>query len=57
MPTINQLVRKGRERATKKPTAPILQGCPHEARCVPERQNDRRPRSLTLLCGKSRESA
>ena len=26
MPTINQLVRKGRERAAKKPTAPILQG-------------------------------
>ena len=30
MPTINQLVRKGRERATKKPTAPILQGCPQK---------------------------
>ena len=30
MPTINQLVRKGRERVTKKPTAPILQGCPQK---------------------------
>ena len=30
MPTINQLVRKGRERAAKKPTAPILQGCPQK---------------------------
>ena len=30
MPTINQLVRKGRERATHKSTAPILQGCPQK---------------------------
>ena len=30
MPTINQLVRKGRERAVKKSTAPILQGCPQK---------------------------
>jgi small subunit ribosomal protein S12 len=28
MPTINQLVRKGRERARKKATTPALQGCP-----------------------------
>ena len=26
MPTINQLVRKGREKTTNKSTAPILQG-------------------------------
>ena len=28
MPTINQLIRKGRERVEKKTTAPILQKCP-----------------------------
>ena len=39
MPTINQLVRKGRERATKKSTAPISAGLPSEARCVSEREN------------------
>ena len=67
MPTINQLVRKGRERVTKKPTAPILQGCPQKRGvCLsvktqtPKKPNSARlrlPRSLTLLCGKSRESA
>lgn len=31
MPTINQLVRKGREKTTNKSTAPILQGCPRSA--------------------------
>ena len=30
MPTINQLVRKGREKATNKSTAPILQSCPQK---------------------------
>ena len=30
MPTINQLVRKGREKTTNKSTAPILQGCPQK---------------------------
>ena len=30
MPTINQLVRKGREKAANKSTAPILQGCPQK---------------------------
>ncbi len=30
MPTINQLVRKGREKTTHKSTAPILQGCPQK---------------------------
>ena len=30
MPTINQLIRKGREKATNKSTAPILQGCPQK---------------------------
>ena len=30
MPTINQLIRKGREKATKNSTAPILQGCPQK---------------------------
>ncbi|MBQ7655395.1 MAG: 30S ribosomal protein S12, partial [Clostridia bacterium] len=28
MPTINQLIRKGREKVVNKSTAPILQGCP-----------------------------
>lgn len=30
MPTINQLVRKGRKKVTKKNTAPALQGCPQK---------------------------
>ncbi len=30
MPTINQLVRKGREIQSKKNTAPALQGCPQK---------------------------
>ena len=30
MPTINQLIRKGREDVVKKSTAPILQGCPQK---------------------------
>ena len=35
MPTINQLVRKGREKTTNKSTA-----LPSEARRLPERQDD-----------------
>ena len=30
MPTINQLIRKGREKVVNKSTAPILQGCPQK---------------------------
>jgi len=30
MPTINQLVRKGRKQKTKKVTAPALKGCPQK---------------------------
>jgi small subunit ribosomal protein S12 len=30
MPTINQLVRKGRERVRKKASTPALQGCPQK---------------------------
>ena len=30
MPTINQLVRKGRKRKVKKTTAPALKGCPQK---------------------------
>ena len=30
MPTINQLIRKGREKITVKSTAPILQNCPQK---------------------------
>ncbi len=30
MPTINQLVRKGREKEEKKSTAPALKGCPQK---------------------------
>ncbi len=30
MPTISQLVRKGRERVQKKPTTPALRGCPQK---------------------------
>ncbi|SMC28191.1 SSU ribosomal protein S12P [Desulfacinum hydrothermale DSM 13146] len=30
MPTINQLVRKGRQKVRKKPTTPALQSCPQK---------------------------
>ena len=30
MPTINQLVKQGRERQVKKSTTPIMQQCPHK---------------------------
>ena len=30
MPTINQLIHKGREKITVKSTAPILQNCPQK---------------------------
>ena len=30
MPTINQMIRKGREKVTSKPKAPILQKCPQK---------------------------
>ena len=30
MPTINQLIRKGREKAANKSTSPILQSCPQK---------------------------
>lgn len=30
MPTINQMIRKGREKQTSKPKAPILQKCPQK---------------------------
>jgi small subunit ribosomal protein S12 len=30
MPTINQLVRKGRSRDKKKPKSPLLEGCPQK---------------------------
>ena len=30
MPTINQLIRKGRQKAANRSTAPILQGCPQK---------------------------
>jgi small subunit ribosomal protein S12 len=30
MPTINQLIRKGRKRKIKKPKAPLLEKCPHK---------------------------
>ena len=30
MPTINQLIRKGREKVVTKSTAPILQKCPQK---------------------------
>lgn len=30
MPTINQLVRRGREKTANRSTAPILQGCPQK---------------------------
>ena len=30
MPTINQLIRKGREKVVNKSTAPILQKCPQK---------------------------
>jgi small subunit ribosomal protein S12 len=30
MPTINQLIRKGRKKLRKKPKAPLLEACPHK---------------------------
>ena len=30
MPTINQLIRKGREKVTSKSNSPILQSCPQK---------------------------
>lgn len=30
MPTVSQLIRKGRKKQTKKTNAPALQGCPHK---------------------------
>ena len=30
MPTINQLIRKGRKKVENRSTAPILQGCPQK---------------------------
>ncbi|MHC4861548.1 MAG: 30S ribosomal protein S12 [Planctomycetota bacterium] len=30
MPTINQLIRKGRKRQRRKPKAPLLEACPHK---------------------------
>ena len=30
MPTINQLVRKGRQKVKKKSTSPVLDSCPHK---------------------------
>ncbi|HPY94465.1 MAG TPA: 30S ribosomal protein S12, partial [Clostridia bacterium] len=30
MPTINQLIRKGRKKIVEKSDAPILQGCPQK---------------------------
>ena len=56
MPTINQLVRKGRERATKKPTAPILQGCPQK-RGVCLSVKTQTPKKPNSALRKSRESA
>ncbi len=51
MPTINQLVRKGRERAAKKPTAPILQGCPQKRGvCLSVKtQTPKKPNSALLF--------
>ena len=39
MPTINQLIRKGRQKAANRSTAPILQELPAEARRVPQRKD------------------
>ena len=34
MPTISQLVRKGRQVAVTKSTAPALKNCPQKTRCL-----------------------
>ena len=50
MPTINQLVRKGREKTDEQVYRfAHSSGLPSEARRLPERQDDRRPRSRTPL--------
>ena len=36
MPTINQLIRKGREKTTYKSNSPILQKCPQKRGVCPD---------------------
>ena len=45
MPTINQLIRKGREKVAEQVQLAYSAGLPAKARRVPEREDDRRPRS------------
>ena len=45
MPTINQLIRKGREKVAEHVQFAYSAGLPAKARRVPEREDDRRPRS------------
>ena len=52
MPTINQLIRKGREKVVNKSTAPILQQSPQK-RGVCLSVKPRRPRSPLPRCAKS----
>ena len=40
MPTINQLIKKGRETEANKSKCPILDACPQKARRLPFRHDD-----------------
>lgn len=51
MPTISQLVRKGRQVAVTKSTAPALKNCPQK-RGVCTRVYTATPKNLTRLCVK-----
>lgn len=51
MPTINQLVRKGREQVSYKSNSPILKQCP-QRRGVCTAVRVLTPKSLTPLCVK-----
>lgn len=51
MPTINQLVRKGREQVSYKSNSPILKQCPSAVVSAP-RFVFLHPKSLTPLCVK-----
>lgn len=55
MPTINQLVKQGRERQVKKSTTPIMQQCPQK-RGVCLSVTTTSPKNLTRRFVKSRVS-
>lgn len=56
MPTINQLIRKGRERKVKKTKTPMLKGSPQKQAVVVSLKilNPRKPNSAQRKCAKVR---